>query len=108
MEGSFLPMAMSIKDSGSTIRHTVKENTSMLRVPLIKGDGMRTNSKASVRRSGLMGPFTMVSTSEARSMEKASSNGPMVPNTRGTGKTTRCMAEENSSGLTVEFTKVST
>ena len=85
-----------------------KENTFMLKVLLIKEDGMKINKKAKVKRSGQMVHFITENTSEERNMEEVFFNGQMEQNLMETGKIIKCTDLVLLSGQMVEFTRVNT
>jgi hypothetical protein len=94
------------KEAGSEIKPMGKVNTFMLKEPLIKVAGTKTNKKAMEKKSGQMVHFIMDSTSEVKNMEEVFFNGLMALNLKETGKTIKCMAKVFLSGLMVEFIMV--
>ena len=108
MADLFWPMAMSIKELGSTIKRMGKVNIITLKELHTREAGSRISSKVEAKRNGQMAHSTMATTCVVKSMAVASFSGQMGQNTKVNGRTIRCTAKESSSGLTVESIKEST
>ena len=91
-------MAISIKASGSMIKHMDMEPTAMQMEQNTKVTGTKTSSKATELKSGLMALSMRAITFKAASTEKASTPGRMGLNMMAIGLIIRSMAEEPTSG----------